>query len=353
MPLVPAKCTQCGAALTLDPSQDAAVCPFCGTPFVVEKAINNYNVTNHTTIGTVEHVEHLHVEDSHSIEARLKNAETHMGPLSDGRRAFEIFKSVADDKGDEWRAWWGMARAKSRDFRNTTNLHEPQLGEVLQYAGRAIRFAPDAEKPRLRQIRDAFSQELDKQADAARKKVLGGEDWQRIEGLSGRKLIERYEALLSEQRNLSGEKEARKKGTWLETKTDRRGNTQQKSGCAAMLGKGVLVFAACMLLYTAVGYAHIGNRGMSYALFAGGALAAAALVAWVVADKMRKRRRIDEIDARLAEIGRELSQVKHDLIAKRRWVREYCTKWQDPITVAPDKLLDNNAILYYENMPQE
>ena len=56
MPLVPAKCTQCGATLTIDPSQDAAVCPFCNTPFVVEKAINNYNVTNNTTIGKVEHV---------------------------------------------------------------------------------------------------------------------------------------------------------------------------------------------------------------------------------------------------------------------------------------------------------
>ena len=40
MPLVPARCTCCGAALTLDPSQEAAVCPYCNTPFIVEKAIN-------------------------------------------------------------------------------------------------------------------------------------------------------------------------------------------------------------------------------------------------------------------------------------------------------------------------
>jgi len=44
--LIPAKCTQCGSNLTVDSSQDAAVCPFCNTPFVAEKAINNYNTTN-------------------------------------------------------------------------------------------------------------------------------------------------------------------------------------------------------------------------------------------------------------------------------------------------------------------
>lgn len=44
MALVPAKCTNCGGALDVDPNQEAAVCKYCGTPFIVEKAINNYNI---------------------------------------------------------------------------------------------------------------------------------------------------------------------------------------------------------------------------------------------------------------------------------------------------------------------
>ncbi|MBE6128130.1 MAG: hypothetical protein E7185_02530 [Erysipelotrichaceae bacterium] len=44
--LVPAVCTQCGGSLEVDPTTDAAVCPFCGTPFIVEKAINQYNTTH-------------------------------------------------------------------------------------------------------------------------------------------------------------------------------------------------------------------------------------------------------------------------------------------------------------------
>lgn len=46
MPLVAAKCTQCGGELKVDPSQEAAVCTFCKMPFVIEKAINNYNTIN-------------------------------------------------------------------------------------------------------------------------------------------------------------------------------------------------------------------------------------------------------------------------------------------------------------------
>ena len=38
MPLVPALCTQCGSKLEIDSSQEAAVCPYCHTPFVTEKA---------------------------------------------------------------------------------------------------------------------------------------------------------------------------------------------------------------------------------------------------------------------------------------------------------------------------
>lgn len=50
MNLVPGICTQCGATLSVDKEKDAMVCPYCDTPFVVEKAIVNftgaYNIVN-------------------------------------------------------------------------------------------------------------------------------------------------------------------------------------------------------------------------------------------------------------------------------------------------------------------
>ncbi len=46
MSLVAAKCTQCGANITVDSSKDAGICPHCNTAYIVEKAIKNYNTTN-------------------------------------------------------------------------------------------------------------------------------------------------------------------------------------------------------------------------------------------------------------------------------------------------------------------
>lgn len=53
MPLVDAKCTNCGASLKVDSSKDAAICEYCGSAFIVERAINNYNVTNNISANVV------------------------------------------------------------------------------------------------------------------------------------------------------------------------------------------------------------------------------------------------------------------------------------------------------------
>lgn len=45
MKLVSAKCPICGGTLQVDSEKDAAICEFCKSPFIVEKAIQNYNTT--------------------------------------------------------------------------------------------------------------------------------------------------------------------------------------------------------------------------------------------------------------------------------------------------------------------
>lgn len=51
MPLVAAKCTQCGANIEVDDTKEAGICKYCGTAFITEKAINNYNtyITNNNS----------------------------------------------------------------------------------------------------------------------------------------------------------------------------------------------------------------------------------------------------------------------------------------------------------------
>ena len=46
MPFVQAKCPECGGVLAVDADKKAAVCQFCGEPFIVQEAINNYNTYN-------------------------------------------------------------------------------------------------------------------------------------------------------------------------------------------------------------------------------------------------------------------------------------------------------------------
>lgn len=66
--IVPAICTQCGAKLEVDNSKDAAICPYCNTPFIVEKAINKYNTEYH-----IEHAD-IHVESlGASVAKTIKN----------------------------------------------------------------------------------------------------------------------------------------------------------------------------------------------------------------------------------------------------------------------------------------
>lgn len=49
MPLVPAKCPECGGNVVVDSEKDAWICEFCKAPFIVEKAINHFNTINNIT----------------------------------------------------------------------------------------------------------------------------------------------------------------------------------------------------------------------------------------------------------------------------------------------------------------
>lgn len=55
MPLVAAKCTECGANIEVDDAKEAGICKYCGTAFITEKAINNYNtfITNNYTTNNI------------------------------------------------------------------------------------------------------------------------------------------------------------------------------------------------------------------------------------------------------------------------------------------------------------
>jgi len=63
--MVPVICTQCCGKVEVDPSQEKAVCDYCGTTFLIEKAIKEYNVQN----ARIEHVDTLNIIKRGSLES--------------------------------------------------------------------------------------------------------------------------------------------------------------------------------------------------------------------------------------------------------------------------------------------
>ena len=88
--IVPAVCTQCGGELEVDPSQEKAVCPFCGTSFIVEKAIQNYTVQH----ATIEHADNVKIDMTGSVKTFFDFAGKQMSESREARK--ERHKQDAD-----------------------------------------------------------------------------------------------------------------------------------------------------------------------------------------------------------------------------------------------------------------
>lgn len=113
MPLVNAKCTNCGANLNVDNTKDAAVCTFCGSAFIVEKAIKNYNynITNNVNAQNVV----ITGKGSAEKERLLNNAKTNER-FGDYEKSQSIYMQVTEDYPDDYRGWLGIALIKSENY---------------------------------------------------------------------------------------------------------------------------------------------------------------------------------------------------------------------------------------------
>ncbi len=90
MSFVPAICPKCGGTLEVDPAADAAVCKYCGTPFIVEKAITAYN-----TINNITHTEINNVMQITNVTNNIKDSEIHIhGEKDDAQSLLENIKAL-------------------------------------------------------------------------------------------------------------------------------------------------------------------------------------------------------------------------------------------------------------------
>ncbi len=90
--IVPASCTQCGGTVEVDPQSEKGVCPFCGTSFIIEKAINNYNVQH----ATIEHADNVNIDMTGSVKSVLDFVGDQMKESRAERREYKKIQAEKD-----------------------------------------------------------------------------------------------------------------------------------------------------------------------------------------------------------------------------------------------------------------
>lgn len=135
MPLVAAKCTQCGANIEVDNSKEAGICQYCGTAFITEKAITNYNtyIMNNYDGATIN-VLNGNVENYLELGKAAYEAENGEEILKYANLALEI----KPDSPDAW-----ILKMKSMEYFST--VEDTKLNETYSYGMKAIKYAETEE----------------------------------------------------------------------------------------------------------------------------------------------------------------------------------------------------------------
>ncbi len=112
MPLVAAQCTNCGAALQVDNTKDAAVCQYCGSAFIVEKAIHNYEINNTYQIENANIV----INDDKSFAKRLAAADEYLYQLQEYDAAYHIYAEIESIAPGNHKVWYGKIGSRTHHF---------------------------------------------------------------------------------------------------------------------------------------------------------------------------------------------------------------------------------------------
>lgn len=105
MPFVQANCLNCGGLLAVDKDKDAAICQFCGPPFIVEKAItyysNTFNISNATFNVSEFSIDNLIARaETFEKEGNIEEAKEYYNKVLD----IDINNELANNKLEELRS---------------------------------------------------------------------------------------------------------------------------------------------------------------------------------------------------------------------------------------------------------
>lgn len=135
MGFIPARCTQCGAEIKVDDKKDAGICEHCGTPFVTEKVIKNYNtyISNNFNGATINI---LKGDVNNLLKLAQAAIESH-----NGITAFDYANKVIEINSKSVKAW--IIKMQSIFLMGT--ISELRANEIVSCGDNAITCADENE----------------------------------------------------------------------------------------------------------------------------------------------------------------------------------------------------------------
>lgn len=98
---VQAKCPNCGGILAVDKDKDAAVCQYCNTPFIIEKAINNFNVQNMN----VENA-NITINNGKETAAQMYEKWLQLRRMGNNQLALQVRNIMEKEYPTDYRLYW-------------------------------------------------------------------------------------------------------------------------------------------------------------------------------------------------------------------------------------------------------
>ncbi len=138
MGLIAARCTQCNANIEVDSTQEAGICKYCGTAFITEKAVNNYNtyITNNNNFAGAN----INVVNG-NIDNLIKMAENAID-AGNGKEAIDYANRALEIDPESSKAW--LLKMKAIEYIGT--IGNTQVTEAITYAENAIKYSDEKEK---------------------------------------------------------------------------------------------------------------------------------------------------------------------------------------------------------------
>ncbi|RKM57374.1 hypothetical protein D6853_05005 [Butyrivibrio sp. X503] len=144
MALVAAICSQCGAQIKVDDSQDAGICEHCGTAFVTEKVIKNYHthiINNNSFAGATINVTNGSIDNLIQLSQNAISVGNYKECLKYCDKALEIDAKNSD-------AWFLKMQGEEFRLRNAEKTIENSkaIEGILNAARNAIEFESETNK---------------------------------------------------------------------------------------------------------------------------------------------------------------------------------------------------------------